>query len=175
MIEQVVQRVRRCQRVDEVVVATTTEPQDAELIQFCQQRDWAWFAGSEHDVLQRFVDAADAYSADRIVRITSDCPLIDPELIDRVIDTLAVTPNCDYACNFHPNRWFPRGLDCEVLTRETLNRLDDLAIEPNFREHVTLFAYRNMDLFLEHANNPAQQLRRLLKPFRKDYYYVSRS
>lgn len=147
MIEHVVERVRRCRHVDEVVVATTTQAQDRELIEFCKQRHWAWFSGSENDVLQRFVDTADHFLADQIVRITSDCPLIDAELIDRVIETLNQNSGCDYACNFHPNRWFPRGLDCEALTRAALQRLHERATEPNFREHVTLFAYRNMDLF----------------------------
>jgi spore coat polysaccharide biosynthesis protein SpsF len=104
-------------------------------------------AGSEHDVLKRYVDAADEFSADRIVRITSDCPLIEPELVDKTVELLSTVIGIDYACNFHPHRRYPRGLDCEVLTRETLARLDALALEAHFREHVTLYAYRNASLF----------------------------
>lgn len=147
MIQRVVDRVSQCQRVDGIVIATTDQPQDQELIQYCQQQDWNWFAGSEHDVLRRYVDAAETCSADRIVRITSDCPLIDPALIDQVIKRLDGAPQPDYACNFHPRRHFPRGLDCEVMTQDTLRRLDRVAIVPNYREHVTLYVYRHVDQF----------------------------
>ena len=147
MIEQVVERVQRCETIDQVVVATTTEPADFGLVEFCQHQRWNAFTGSEHDVLSRYLGAAIEFSADRIVRITSDCPLIEPGIVDRTVALLSTVKGIDYACNFHPHRRFPRGLDCEVLTMETLKRLDDLAEEPHFREHVTLFAYRNASLF----------------------------
>lgn len=147
MIEHVVQRVSRCRNIDEVVVATTRAPGDQELVQYCRRHNWSWFAGSEKDVLKRYVDTAKAYSADLIVRITSDCPLIDPDLIDQTIDIVNLNSKIDYACNFHPTRRLPRGLDCEVLTRETLDRLDQLAVEAKYREHVTLYAYRHSDQF----------------------------
>ncbi len=147
MIQRVINRVRQCQRVDGIVIATTLLQQDRELVQYCQHQNWDWFAGSEQDVLQRYLKAAELHGADRIVRITSDCPLIDPALIDQVIECLDANPQADYACNFYPSRHFPRGLDCEAMTLETLRRLDQLATEPPHREHVTLYAYRNPDQF----------------------------
>lgn len=147
MIERVVERVSHSRTIDEWVIATTLEPPDQELVEYCQRRDWNWFAGSEQDVLQRYLDAAEEHSADRIVRITSDCPLIDPGLIDQVVGRLNANPQIDYACNFHPERRYPRGLDCEVLTRKTLERVNRLATESKFREHVTLYIYRHFDQF----------------------------
>ncbi len=147
MIERVVERVQRCTRIDQVVIATSTKTADQPLVEFCQRQGWDVYAGSEHDVLTRYVDAADEFSADRIVRITSDCPLIEPTLIDQTVELLSNAPGTDYACNFHPQRRFPRGLDCEVLTRDTLERLNDLALDNHYREHVTLYVYRNASQF----------------------------
>lgn len=147
MIERVVERLQRCQTIDQVVVATTSEPADQQLIGFCRQRHWAVYSGSEHDVLTRYVEATNEFSADRIVRITADCPLIEPTLVDRTVMQLSNAPGIDYACNFHPHRRFPRGLDCEVLTREALARLNTLATDVHHREHVTLYAYRNNSQF----------------------------
>ncbi|MFK7767058.1 MAG: NTP transferase domain-containing protein [Mariniblastus sp.] len=141
MIERVVERVQQAKLIDDIVIATTTEPCDVELIEFCERQGWNVFAGSEHDVLSRYVKAATHFDADNIVRITSDCPLLDSRVIDEVIS--ALSPEHDYACNFHPERKYPRGLDCEILTRSTLNRIDKLATEQRFREHVTLFIYQN--------------------------------
>jgi spore coat polysaccharide biosynthesis protein SpsF len=147
MIERVVERLQRCQTIDQVVIATTTEPADQRLVEFCQQRHWTVYTGSEHDVLTRYVEAANAFRADRIVRITSDCPLIEPTLVDRTVKLLSNAPGIDYACNFHPHRRFPRGLDCEVLTRDALERLDTLATEIRHREHATLYVYQNPSQF----------------------------
>lgn len=147
MLEHVVERVSRCRSIDEIVVATSHRPEDRELVQFCQKRKWAWYAGSEQDVLSRFVETARTYAADRIVRITSDCPLIDPSIIDSVVYRMDLNPQTEYACNFHPARRFPRGLDCEGMTRDLLNRLDQLASEPRHREHVTLYAYEHPEAF----------------------------
>lgn len=140
MLERVVERTRRASRVDQVVVATSDSPADEVLVALCQRRGWAVVAGSQHDVLARYRQAAEAYQADQIVRITSDCPLIDPGLVDAVV-ALSDRPGFEYGCNFHPCRRFPRGLDCEVMTRGTLERIDRLATAPRFREHVTLLVY----------------------------------
>lgn len=147
MIDHVIERTRRSQLVDEVVVATTTSPLDRRLINYGKLKDWSMFAGSEHDVLERYYQCAKKHAADQVVRITSDCPLISPELIDRVVKKQLDHPGNDYACNFHPKRTFPRGLDVECLSFETLERVHKIATEPNLREHVTLMIYCRPDLF----------------------------
>ena len=87
----------------------------------------------------RYAGAAHETGADVVVRITSDCPLIDPEISARVIEELTSHPGCDYVNNVSP-RSYPRGLDTEAFTRETLDKMDRLATSQAAREHVTLFA-----------------------------------
>jgi spore coat polysaccharide biosynthesis protein SpsF len=147
MIERVVERIERCEKIDDIVIATTKELADRPLVEFCQNKRWNVFAGSEHDVLSRYVGAAEAFKADQIVRITSDCPLIEPTIVNKTVHLLSTVMGIDYASNFHPQRRFPRGLDCEIITREALGRIDRLAQDPHYREHVTLFAYRNASQF----------------------------
>ncbi|MDB4777958.1 glycosyltransferase family protein [bacterium] len=147
MIEHVVERTLRAQLVDEVVIATTDTPQDTRLASLCESNDWNVFRGSENDVLDRYWKCAKHYQADQIVRITSDCPMISPEIIDQVVRMQLNGQNSDYSCNFHPERKFPRGLDVECFEFSTLDHVNKIAIEPNLREHVTLMIYRRPDLF----------------------------
>ena len=142
MLERVLQRVRRCATVDEIWVATSNQPADVAIIDFCERQGVAAFAGSESDVLSRYARVASRSDADQVVRVTADCPLIDPELIDAVVKQ-RVDEQADYASNFFPKRWYPRGLDVEVLTRSTLDAIDREAEQPRCREHVTLSIYEN--------------------------------
>jgi len=97
MLARVVNRTRRAKRLDEVVIATTSEPADDTIVEMCVARGWAYFRGSNEDVLDRYYQAAIKYHAQAIVRITSDCPFIDPEILDRVVQAfLDGQPNVDY-------------------------------------------------------------------------------
>jgi spore coat polysaccharide biosynthesis protein SpsF len=147
MLDWVVQRVRSAQQIHDVVVATTDSAKDDALVEYCRRQDWPCIRGSETDVLSRYGLAAEQFSADRIVRITSDCPFIDADIIDEVINQLDQQPGLNYSCNFFPQRWFPRGLDCECFDRNTLERVHEMAILPEEREHVTLAIYRNPERF----------------------------
>jgi spore coat polysaccharide biosynthesis protein SpsF len=147
MLARVVDRVHRAATIDEVVIATTTEPADDRLAAHCTDRGWPCFRGSQDDVLDRYYRAAREHRADVIVRITSDCPLIDPEILDQVVDALRLPRPADYACNFAPRRTFPRGLDAEAMTRETLDRLWTEDRNPAWREHVTQYLHHNLDRF----------------------------
>ena len=148
MLSRVVTRVRQCQYVDQVVVATSDEEVDKPLVEFCQDEGFDVFEGSHLDVLSRYTDAAIAHKADNIIRITADCPLIDPGVVDQVIIKLMSDPFLDYACNFFPERRFPRGLDAEAFTLETLLQANKMAVDPPEREHVTLQIYRNPSLYM---------------------------
>ena len=119
VLARVVDRVRRARHVDEVVVATTTLPADDVLADLCRTRGWACERGSEEDLLDRYHAAAAAHHADAVVRITSDCPVIDPGVVDRVVEAFLVQP-CDYASNTLEPRTFPRGLDTEVFSQAAL-------------------------------------------------------
>jgi len=132
-----IERLRPCQCVDELMIATTTNTTDDPVIELCEAENIPWFRGSENDVLSRYVGAARQAGADVIIRITSDCPLIDSEVVDKVIRELTDNaPDCDYASNVI-ERSYPRGLDTEAFLRETLERCDRLAVSDQSREHVT--------------------------------------
>jgi spore coat polysaccharide biosynthesis protein SpsF len=147
MLEWVVERAGRSKLITELMIATTTQTLDDELSAFCNQKNWPLYRGDEHDVLTRYQGAAQAIGADFVVRITSDCPFIDSRLIDQVISAAISDSTVDYACNFFPERRFPRGLDVECFPVATLERLEAIAISPELREHVTLGVYRNPELF----------------------------
>jgi spore coat polysaccharide biosynthesis protein SpsF len=148
MLARVVNRTRRAQRIAEVIVATSTLPADDPIAEFCAEQGGSCFRGEEQDVLDRYQKAAAAHHAEVIVRITSDCPLIDAGVLDDTIDAfLAGQPATDYACNFHPHRTFPRGLDAEVFSRTVLDRCWCEVADAYSREHVTAFIYRNPHLF----------------------------
>ncbi len=145
MISRVVERARRARRVDEVVVAATTNPSDAPLIEECARLRLPTFRGSEQDVLDRYVRCARERDADPVVRITSDCPLLDPGIVDRVVDAFHASP-CDYASNVL-ERTFPQGLDVEVVSRLALERAALETREAWQRVHVTPYISRHPDRF----------------------------
>ena len=134
----VVGRLRRTRHVDEVVVATSTDPSDDPVAEWCEQNGTRCHRGSLDDVLDRFLGAARASGATHCVRITADCPLIDPVLVDRVI-AQALAEDLDY-CGLAGE--FPDGLDCEVMTRSALERAAAEAVLPSEREHVTPYLKR---------------------------------
>ena len=112
MLARVLERVRRAESVDETIVATSDLPGDDALAEWLTAGGHAFFRGSEQDVLARFAGAAAQAGADAIVRITADCPLIDPGVIDEVVAAFnAGQPGLAYASNVLPRRTFPRGLD----------------------------------------------------------------
>lgn len=152
MLARVVNRCRRAALLADVVVATTTQPADEAIARLCEERGWPCVRGSEDDVLDRYHQAAEARRADVIVRITSDCPLIEPAVVDRTVkEFLDRQPGVDYACNVLPQRTFPRGLDVEVASRAALDRAWREDLNPAWREHVTLYIRRHPELFRLHG------------------------
>lgn len=137
MLGRVVDRVRRARRVDQVVVATSTSPADDAVAAFCASQGIACFRGSENDVLDRYYRAAKQHRAEAVVRVTADCPLTDPEVIDRVVERFQAG-GCDYAANVL-HRTFPDGLDLEVFSFAALEQAWREATRPSDREHVTLY------------------------------------
>jgi spore coat polysaccharide biosynthesis protein SpsF len=138
MLAQQLQRLKQCSAVDEIVIATTTNQTDQPIVELARQEGVGWFCGSEHDVLSRFVGAARQSRADVVVRVTADCPLIDPQVTAKVINDLTHhMVDCDYASNVL-ERTYPRGLDVEAFFGDTLLRIDRLAQSQAAREHVTI-------------------------------------
>jgi spore coat polysaccharide biosynthesis protein SpsF len=143
MLAHVVERARLCREVDDVIVATSTHSNDDEIVSACRRLDVRVFRGSESDVLDRYAGAAAFASADSCVRITADCPLLDPGVSDRIVSAFKTArPPVDYASNKIPQS-FPRGLDTEVFTRAALERARREAVQPHHRIHVTPYLYEN--------------------------------
>lgn len=141
MVMRVVQRARRASSLVEVVVATTTDPEDQAVVDVLTARAIPFVRGHPADVLARYLTAAQTFSAEVIVRLTADCPLHDPEVIDKTVHAfLSELPNVEYASN-RLVRTYPIGLDVEVVTYPALQRAADEATETYQREHVTPYLY----------------------------------
>ncbi len=145
MLARVCQRVGRAATLRRTVVATTLQPADRAIVEECNRLGMACFCGSEHDVLDRYCRAAAACSADAVVRITADCPLIDPDVIDQVVEAF-LGARADYVANTLWRTW-PRGLDTEVIASSALARTWREALEPHERCHVTPYLYQHPDSF----------------------------
>jgi spore coat polysaccharide biosynthesis protein SpsF (cytidylyltransferase family) len=135
MLTHVIKRAALAETVDDVVIATTVEPADDVVAELAIGSGALVTRGSVSDVLSRYVLAAEEHRADVVIRITSDCPLVDPEVVDRLVRLRAATA-ADYTSNELPPT-FPQGYDAEVLTIECLRRLDAESTLDYHREHVT--------------------------------------
>lgn len=136
MIVRQIERVARSMRIDKLVVATSDQPADDVLEAAVRREGIAVHRGPLDNVLQRFIGALDAHPADHVVRLTADCPLADPELIDATID-LHLSTGADYASNSPDGAAWPKGLDVEVITAQGLRRAAREADSQEAREHVT--------------------------------------
>ena len=147
MLARVMERLGRAATVDAVVVATTVEPGDDVLAELAAARGWPCHRGAVDDVLARYHLTALAERADVVVRVCSDCPLIDPEVVDRVVATLLADPALDYVSNNEPARTYPIGLDVEAFTFDALDIAHREDRKPEWREHVTPFIKRHPERF----------------------------
>ncbi len=143
VLRHVIERVRRATRVHQIVVASP----DLELVEYAYAHKVLGFHAPEYpeNVLLRYIKAADWSGADVVVRITADCPLICPEIIDNCVKGF-LGNRVDISTNVL-RRTFPKGLDVEVIHRYVLRRIIYLTDDPRYRQHVTLFAYENQPLF----------------------------
>lgn len=152
MLTRVVRRVQRTPGVAQTVVATTTEAADDAIEALCRKHDWPCFRGDQNDVLDRYYKAACEHQADAVVRVTSDCPFIEPEVIRQVVtEFLEHQPGCEYVANTLNRRTLPRGLDTEIVRFDTLERTWREAKTAAQREHVTPYIYGNPHLFQLHS------------------------
>jgi spore coat polysaccharide biosynthesis protein SpsF (cytidylyltransferase family) len=144
MALHVVERTGRAKHVDLVVLATTEQASDDRLAKLCARENIACFRGKEDDVLDRYYQAAKQYQAATIIRVTADCPVIDPDVIDTVVQAFQ-REGADYVSNVLPPT-YPDGLDTEVFSFSTLERTWHEAKWLSEREHVTPYM-RNPDRF----------------------------
>ena len=142
MLSYQMERLRRVKRAERIVVATTDQPADDAVERFCQKEKIACVRGSEHDVLARYHLAIERFPADVVVRITADCPLIDPAIVDEAI--AAYEP--DYVSNMLETT-YPYGMAVEVFSAQALREAHREAKDPAEREHVTPFIYRHPERY----------------------------
>jgi spore coat polysaccharide biosynthesis protein SpsF (cytidylyltransferase family) len=164
MIVQMVERVKRSALVDEVCVAVPFDDRNA-----FPDMDVTYFAGSEDDVLDRYYNAAQSLGADHIVRLTADCPLIDPNVIDNVIDDYLFY-EADYTSNVDPPE-HPDGMDVEVFSFSMLEDAWTNATSQEDREHVTTWIQRNTHTFADNSNVKHSDIR-LTVDYIEDYQAV---
>jgi spore coat polysaccharide biosynthesis protein SpsF len=146
VVEHVLRAARATDEIDDVILATTTRRDDDELAALAADEIGVrTFRGDEADVLGRFVDALEGDDADVVVRLTADDPLLDPAVMGAVVERF-LAGGCDYASNIIERSW-PRGLDCEVLSRDVLERSAREGLRPEDREHVTTFVRTNPQSF----------------------------
>lgn len=145
MLLRQIERVRRCKNIDKLIVATSVDPSDDPVEELGQNHSFEVFRGSLDDVLDRYYQASQLSSHQTIVRITGDCPLADPELIDQVI-SFYHSNDFDYVSNVAPPT-YPDGLDTEVFSRKLLNVLWEKANSKKEREHVTYYLSQHPDEF----------------------------
>lgn len=172
VLEQVINRVKKAKNIEEVIVATSIQKENLPLVKICAENNIRVFVGSEDDVLDRYYQVAFLLKAQNIVRITADCPLIDPEIIDDVIN-LHYIQKADYTSNVNPPT-FPDGLDVECFTFESLEFAWKNAKLLSEREHVTVYI-RNNNFFSKHNLVHSSDLsnKRWTLDEKEDYVFIS--
>ncbi len=160
VLEHIVERIRLAKNISSVTVATTTGRLDDQVEKLCTARHIAFSRGSEHDVLARYYETSKKAKLDVVIRVSADCPLIDPHIIDQLVECY-LSNQYDFVANVHPDisqRTFPRGMDAEVFGFTLLEEAYQKAKEDYQKEHVTPYMY-------EHAK------RQLCLKNQKDYSF----
>jgi spore coat polysaccharide biosynthesis protein SpsF len=146
LLYRIIERIR-LSKFSNIIVATTTEAEDKVIIEECQKHQIPVFCGHPTDLLDRHYQIAKKLNAQYVVKIPSDCPLIDPQIIDKVIDYfLAAYPQYDYVSNLHPPT-YPDGNDVEIMSFTTLEIAWQKAVKNFEREHTTPYIWENPDIF----------------------------
>jgi spore coat polysaccharide biosynthesis protein SpsF len=148
LLSYMVERVRTASYVDNLLIATSIEESDDPIEQYCLNNHIPVFRGNLDDVLDRFYQASKTYESEIIVRLTGDCPLIDPTIIDTMISKFK-NSDFDYLANTAPPKGitYPEGMDVEIFTKESLKKAWMEAKKPSEREHVTFYFWKNTHLF----------------------------
>jgi len=145
VLDYVLNQIHSSKLLKKTIIATTTLDEDNEIVNYTKKSNLDFFRGSSEDVLDRYYNCAKKFSLSKIVRITSDCPLIDPRIIDNVIEIFQ-THSYDYVANIHPIT-FPVGIAVEVFSFKALENAWKNAKLPSEREHVTPYLYTNKEKF----------------------------
>lgn len=142
LLSYMVERVRLSRHINEVIIATTDDQQDKPIVDFCLKENIKYCCGSQEDVLSRYALAAKTFNVSTVVRLTSDCPLIDPAVIDKVIECY-LKGNAEFVSNTVPLPClYPDGMDTEVFSNDLLQKANHEAKLPSHREHVTFYMWQ---------------------------------
>ena len=176
LLFHLIERVSRSKKIDKIVIATSQNPLDDLLYDLCVIKGINVFRGSLNNLLERYYKCAKKFEADHIVRITSDCPLIDPKIIDEVISNYLSFKDLDYMSNIHPPS-YPDGFDIEVFRFEALRKAYRNAKKNFEREHVTPYIWDNLKKFkiknyssIKHKD--LYDKYRLTLDYKEDFYVI---
>lgn len=147
---RLIERLRKSRYIQDIVIATTTNPEDDVVVETAKKAGVGYYRGSEEDVLLRTVEAAEAAETDYIIQVTSDCPLIDSETVDAVIERMLEHPYLDYVGN-HLTRTYPLGFSAEIFRTVQLREIEQTTNDPADREHVSLYFYEHPEQY--HLSN----------------------
>ena len=144
LLEFQIERVKKSKKIKRIIVASSKNKSDDQIEKLCLQKNIDFYRGSEDDVLSRYYECANIYKIDTVVRLTADCPLIDPIIIDKVVE-LFLQNNVDYSSNTTPpeTSCWPDGSDVEVFSFEALKKAHKEAYKHEDREHVTFYFWKN--------------------------------
>lgn len=145
ILQHIIDRVKQSKKINEIIIATTINSADDDIVLLASENHIGIYRGSENDVLDRYFNAATKYNLDNIIRITSDCPFIDSQVLDDLIDQYN-SDDYDYASNCI-TRTYPHGLDCEIFSYSALTYAHKAARETKEREHVTSYIYNHPEIF----------------------------
>ncbi|CUH94423.1 hypothetical protein P22_0489 [Propionispora sp. 2/2-37] len=143
---RLIERLKRSRYLNEIVIATTVNKTDDIVVETAKSQNVKYYRGSEEDVLKRTVEAAEAHDTDFIVQITSDCPLIDSETVDRIIERMLEQPYLHYVGN-QLVRTYPLGFSVEIFRTRDLRLVEQTISDPSVREHVSLYFYEHPELY----------------------------
>jgi spore coat polysaccharide biosynthesis protein SpsF len=146
LLEYQIERLKKVENVTDVVIATTISQNDDPIKELCKELHCSYFRGSESDVLLRYYETAIKFNAECIVRVNSDCPLIDPGVVEEIVEYYSNHNELDYVSNIL-EKSYPIGLHTEVFSMKALRQANDNANSAIEREHVTPYIYRNPDIF----------------------------
>jgi spore coat polysaccharide biosynthesis protein SpsF len=150
LLEHMIERISNSKKLDKIVIATTTKKTDDVIVAIADKLKIGCFRGSEDDVLDRYYNASEKYGADTVVRLCSDCPLLDGNIIDTVLEDY-FAGGYDYASNLVPlPRTYPDGLSVEVFSSELLTETQFNAKKPSEREHVTFYMWGQPEKYKIH-------------------------
>ena len=174
LLEHLVERVKKSKKLNKVVIATSTNKEDDIIYEFCKSKNVSVFRGHPNNLLKRYYSCAKNYNAKNIIRVTSDCPLMDYRLIDKMIADYSNLKNIDYYSNMHPPT-FPDGFDIEIFKFDVLKKTYLNARKKYEKEHVTPYIWDNPEIFnvsnYKISKNYYDKYR-LTLDYKEDYYLI---